>query len=242
MSLKYRNQNPVVSDEILLNLFTRNSNNLTNVCSIESVDIYKVDCKPDCAASEYFIETIAKECVTQTDVGSYQFTLGTTAPSYTIGQYHDIWNVIFRDGDDVTKVVQDFRIYPDLWITSPTPVVYSFDFSLTPNRIRQGSIKWLIIQIIPNVPRATDLQRYYENIAISAELKISIEQNCGPCLPAEHDLRLIVDNDLVTTRDKVFAYYKIDTTDMPCSLYDVWFELDFAGNKEISTKQQLMIF
>jgi len=239
--MKDRNQNPVVGDDILLKLFTRNSNNLADVCSIESVEIWKLDCedKPD---KRYLVETIDKSCVTQTDTGSYQIGLGTTAPLYTIGRYQDIWNVIFRDGDEVTKVVQEFKIYPDLWITSPTPVVYSFDFSFTPNRIRQGSIKWLIIQIHPNVPRATDLQRYYENIAISSDIKISIEQNCGACVPAERDLRLIVDNDLVTTRDKVYAYYKVDTTDWDCGIYDVWFELDFAGNKEISPRQQFQIY
>jgi hypothetical protein len=242
--MKDRAQNPVVGDEILLKMFARNSNNLADVYSISSVDIYKRECTEktcDNPEGNILIESLT-DCVARTDTGTYQVILGTSAPQYTIGKYHDVWNVIFKAGDDVAKVKQNFSIYPDLWITSPTPVVYSFDFSFTPNRIRQGSIKWLIIQITPNVPRATDLQRYYENVAISADLKISIEQNCGPCTPAERDLRMIVDCEPVTTRDKVFAYYKLDTTEMDCGIYDVTFTLDFAGNREVSPIQQFQIY
>ena len=241
---KDRNQNPTVGDEILLKLFARNSNNLADVYSIESVDIFKRDCSNnDCIHQncDILIETLT-DCVTRTDVGTYQVVLGTSSPQYTIGQYYDVWNIIFKQNDDLAKVKQSFKIYPDLWITSPTPVVYSFDFTFTPNRIRQGSVKWLIIQIIPNVPRATDLQRYYENVAISSNISITIEQNCGPCAPTEKDLRTIVECEPVTTRDKVFAYYKLDTTDLDCGIYDVTFTLDFAGNKEISPKQQFQIY
>jgi len=250
MANKTRNQNPVVGDTINLKLISRNSNNLCDLFNIDHVDILIESCATcgeECKCEkkeikETLVETIPGSSIERCDVGTYNFDLVTSAPTYIIENYHDVWYVTFKEGDVQTSYKQNFKINPDLWVLSGTPVVYSFDFRFTPNRIRKGSKKWLIIQIIPNVPRATDLQKYYENIAISAELKISIEQACGPCVPKESDLRLIVDEDPVTERDKVFSYYKIDTTDWDCGIYNVWFELDFAGNVEISPKQQFQVF
>lgn len=245
MANKTRNQNNVVGDTIALKIYTQNSNNFSDVFAIDHIDIVQEKCEDKtCADPEgnRLIETISADDVVRDETGQYHIDLVTSSPTYTIGKYHDIWHVQFREGDEIALIEQDFSIYPDLWITSPTPVVYSFDFRFTPNRIRQGSIKYLIIQIIPNVPRQTDLERYYHNLAISAELEINIEQNCGPCLPQERDLRLIVEDCPVTERDKVFAYYKLDTTDMDCGIYNVWFKLSYAGSVEISAKSQLQIF
>ena len=245
MSKKDRAQNPVVGDTIILRTFSRNSNNFSDVFAIDSVDIIQEHPEEQTCANPVgtlLVESIPSGSIVRDDLGMYHIELATSGPTYTVGRYHDVWNIRFRSGDDVAQYPQDFRIYPDLWVVSPTPVVYSFDFHFTPNRMRRGSRKWLIIQIVPNVPRATDLQRFYENIAISADLRINIELNCGPCPPAEQDLRLIIDNDPVTVRDKVFAYYQIDTADWECGIYDVWFEMDFAGNLEISPKYNIQIF
>jgi hypothetical protein len=50
----------------------------------------------------------------------------------------------------------------------------------------------------------------------------------------------------VTVRDKVFGFYKLDTTedglDLDCGVYDVWFTLSYAGSVEISPKMQFQIF
>lgn len=242
---KTRNQNPVVGDEICLKLYTQNSNNFANVFKIDHVDIIQENCTEktcDNPEGNLLVETIDGTAVCHPDTGIYHLDLQTTGPKYTIGRYHDVWWVQFNEGDELAAVKQDFEIYPNLWVTSPTPVVYSFDFHFTPNRIRQGSKKWLIINIVPNVPRASDIERYYRNLAISADLKIYIEQNCGPCVPKEADLRLITDGELVTERDKVYSYYKLDTSELDCGLYNVWFELDYAGNTDISPKQQLLIY
>jgi hypothetical protein len=247
MANKTRNQNPVVGDTINLKLISRNSNNLCDLFNIDHVDIVRIDCSPVCDGEkkeikEVIVQTIPGTSVERCSEGTYDIDLVTSAPEYIIGNYHDVWYVTYKEGDVQVAHRQDFKINPDLWVLSSTPVVYSFDFRFSPNRIRQGSKKWLIIKIVPNVPRATDLQRYYENIAISADLKISIEQNCGQCMPSEQDLRLIVDEEPVTERDKVFSYFQIDTTEWDCGLYNVWFELDFAGNIEISPKQQFQVF
>ena len=75
-----------------------------------------------------------------------------------------------------------------------------------------------------------------------SDLKISIEQACGNCLSDEQDLRLIVDKELVQSREKRYGYYKLDTTEMDCGIYNVWFQLEFGGNVYISDKMQLQIY
>lgn len=253
MTVLTRYQNPVVGSTIALKLFARNSNNFANLNAIDHIDILKESCTNECAPSEdkredgrerstTLIQTIPSSQVIQRNTGIYTVDLTTSAPEYTVGRYEDVWWVQFAPNDPLTPFKQEFQLNSDLWVLTGSPVVYSFDFRFTPNRIRHGSIKYLIIQIIPNVPRQTDLIRYYENLAISAILRINIEQNCGPCLPSESDLRLVVDNDLVLERDKVFSYYQIDTTDWECGIYNVWFELDFAGSVEVGQKGQLQIF
>jgi hypothetical protein len=242
MSVKERQQNPVVGDTVNLRLVTYNSNNPSDVNSITSVDIYALECNTTCKDGRRLVESIDGSLVQHTDVGTYLLPLTTAAPEYVSTKYQDVWNVVFASGDVAAEINNNFQLYSDLWYTSVTPAVYSFDFRFQPNRIRKGSKKWLIIQILPNVPRATDIERYYTNLAISANLLISIELNCGPCVPPEEDLRLIVDSAPVDVRDKVFGYYFLDTTDMDCGIYNVWFELDYAGNVDLSTKQQIQIY
>jgi hypothetical protein len=245
--IKSRNQNPVVGDDIRLGFITFNSNNLAPVNSVDHIDIlYFGDChdkKCHEPPDPLLIETIPGNLVTSECPGKYSYVLATSAPKYSIGKYHDVWNIQYRYGDPLTKVPKSFEIYPDLWITATMEAVYSFDFRFQPNRIRKGSKKWLQIQIVPNIPTATDLMRYYENLAISAELKIWIELDCGPCPPNDcNDLNIIVDGETVWERDKVFAFYKLDTTEWECGIYNTWFELDFAGTTEISPKMQFLIY
>jgi hypothetical protein len=75
-------------------------------------------------------------------------------------------------------------------------------------------------------------------------LKISIELNCGDCLPKEKDLRTIVDEELVDYREKRHGYFQLDTEalDMDCGIYDVWFTLEIGGNKYISDRMHIQIY
>lgn len=242
-----RNQNPVVGSAINLRLVTFNSNSLTNVSSVEKIEIYRLDptlCSDLNRDGRYLVETIDGTNITLESTGVYLLELQTSSPAYTVGKYLDVWYVTFVEDDAQAQVENKFEIYPDLWYTSTIPAVYGFDFQFQPNRIRSGSIKWIIIKITPNVPRATELERYYTNLAISSNLTISMEKNCGPCPPT--DCNLILDNELVSVRDKVFGYYKLDTTDngldLDCGLYDVWFTLNYADTIEVSPKSQIQIF
>jgi hypothetical protein len=253
MKIVTRNQNPVIGDTIALKLYSRNSNNFADLYNIDHIDIMLENCPVECANDhnpnpiaahkvDTLIQTIPGSEVKKCCTGIYDVNLVTSAPTYVVGNYHDVWYVQFTEQDVLSPFRQDFKLNPDLWVLSGTPVVYSFDFRFTPNRIRKGSKKHLVIQIIPNVPRATDLFKYYENIAISSELRINIELNCGQCVPQEADLRKVIDNERVFERDKVFSYYFIDTCDWECGIYDVWFEIDYAGSTDISPRQQFQLF
>lgn len=243
-SLKERFQNPVAGDDVRLRLFTYNANNFANVDQIEKVDIYFLD--PNERSTEnpdgrMLVETIDGALVQQEDTGHYFLDVNAESGQYVIGRYLDVWSIYPDLSQPQQTVTNFFDIYPSLWYTTPLPVVYDFSFHFQPNRLRKGSKQYLIAEIIPNVPKATDLCRYYENLAISAELLLYIEE-CGPCAPAEEDLRLHADGERLTLREKKFAYYLLDTEDMDVGIYNVWFKMNFAETTIISDKHQLEIF
>jgi len=245
MTIKERYQNPVVGDKIKLRLFVYNSNNFANIKTINYIDIYKVE-SPSSDISNptqsYLVQKIDGEDVVRESTGKYLLDLQTSEPTYTIGYYLDVWNVIFEGCEEPTSITNIFQTYPDLWYTAPIPVVYDFTFQFRPNRFRKGSKQYLIAQITPNVPKGTDLQRYYENLAIRGDLKISIEQRTGNCLPCEQDLRLVIEKANMDYREKLYGYYMLDTTDLEIAIYDVWFELELGENIYISDRQSLQIY
>lgn len=240
-----RNQNPVVGSTINLKLVIYNSNNLTNPSSVSKVDIYRLDpteVSDTNLDGRVFVETITD--ITNEETGVYSIDLVTSAPQYTIGKYIDIWTLTYEDNNPESTQTNCFEIYPDLWYTSTLPAVYDFQFQFFPNRIKKGSITWLKVKIIPNVPRATDLERYYTNLAISSDLTMSMRQICNPCGDnCEED---ILEDEPVTTRDKIFGFYKLDTTesglDLDKGLFVVNFTLNYAGNVNISDDMHLEIY
>lgn len=242
--MKERYQNPVIGDDVRLKLLTFNSNCPANVYSFKCVNIYFLDPNEKCESNpdgRRLVQIVQSTDITQISTGEYSITISLNDSQYTIGNYLDVWEFEILQNEPTVFVENQFKIYPNLWFTSPTPIVYDFNFSFRPNRIRKGECRWIIINIIPNVPTASDLVRYYENLAIVSTLKISIEQACGPCIPVEQDLRLIVDGEIVTEREKCVGYYKIDTKEMDCGIYNLWFELNFGGNCYISDKMQLQV-
>ena len=71
---------------------------------------------------------------------------------------------------------------------------------------------------------------------------MSIELACGNCVPAEQDLRLIVDRSLVDYREKGYGYYFLDTTDYDEGIYNMWFTLSFGENVFVSDKNSFQIY
>lgn len=246
MATKERTQNPTCNDTIRLRLFSYNNNNRASLQSIEKVDIYNLDqsevseINPD---GIRLVQTIDGSEVVSESEGSYYVDVQTTDPLYTLGDYIDVWSVTFKSAECArADITNKFRLYPDLWFTSPIPPVYDFSFGFKPNRIVKGSKRYLVINISPNVPRGADLLSYYENLAIVSDIRVSIEQACGDCVPQEKDLRLVVDRQLVDYRERMYAYYFLDTTEYSPGIYNIWFELSYAENVFVSEKNQLQIF
>lgn len=245
MALKERYQNPVIGDTVNLRLFVYNSNNLADLESIEKVEIFYLDRSMACAENpdgRRLVDTFEGTAVTVEDTGTYLLAVEVDEKKYPIGKYIDVWTVSASADKPVGDIEQVFQIYSDLWYSTPIPVVYDFNFKFQPNKFRKGSKQYLIIEIFPNVPTAGDLRQYYENLAIVSDLKISMEQVCGDCLPVECDLRLILDDEPVTYREKRYGFYQLDTAEMSCGIYDVWFKLEIGGNTYISNREKLQIY
>jgi hypothetical protein len=244
MARKQRYQNPAVGDQIELRMLTFNSNNLADV-TVEQVDVYYLDPQAKTADNpdgRRLLDTISGDAVTAEDTGQYMFILSADSPKYLIGKYIDVWTIRTSQDMPASTINNYFEIFPQLWYTSPVPIVYDFSFHFQPNRLRQGSRQYLMVEVIPNVPRSTDLARYYTNLAIGADLSITIEQQCGDCVPKERDLRVVVDDEPLTHREKCFGYYQLDTEEMECGIYDVTFKMEFGGNVYLSDRMQLQIY
>jgi hypothetical protein len=246
MSVKERYQNPTCGDTVNLRLFTYNSNNRRDVQFIDKVDIFVYDETMRSAENPQglrLVQTVPGTDVIQEATGQYLIQLTVTDPLYVIGQYRDVWSVTFEDGEcAVAQVANNFQIYSDVWFTTPIPPIYDFKFDFRPNKLRKGSKRYLLIQVVPNVPRGAEILPYYENLAIVSDLRVSIELACGECVPAEQDLRLIVDRSLVDYREKGYAYYFINTEDYDEGIYNIWFELAFGENVFVSEKNSFQVF
>jgi len=245
MTTKLRFQNPVVGDTIRLSFDVYNSNNFADVFSIEKVEIMFLD--PSAKTAENpdgrtLFATVNNSDIVHATTGQYYIDLDVPAPKFVVGNYLDIWHVQFRSDEDVGQIEQTFAIHPDLWITSPIPIVYDFQFQFRPSRWRRGEVKHLQCEITPLVPRQSDLVRYYANLAIAADIYLSIEQHCGPCVPCEEDLRVILDEVPMTYKEKGVAFYRWDTTDLECGIYDVWAKMLFGDNVYVGEKQQIQLF
>lgn len=243
---KERYQNPVLGDDLTLRLFTYNSHNRADISEVESVNIYfldpenKTDGNPD---GRRLMQTILSSAITREEIGQYSFQIHLEQSEYVIGQWIDEWNIFMEEYQPVTTVIDNsFIIYPDLWYTNTSPIFYDFSFTFEPNKLRKGSKRFLIVSVTPNVPSATDLQRYYENLAIVSNICIYIELECGECMPVEQEMRMIVDGDTICYREMCRGYYLLDTTDLNCGVYNVWFEMAFGEQTYVSDKQQLQIF
>lgn len=246
MPTKERYSNPTCGDTVNLRLFTYNMNARRNVAAVEKIDVYFLDptlvseSNPD---GRRLVQTIDGDNVSQEETGQYLAAVLLEDPKYTIGQYLDVWTVQFEDSATGTGTVANpFAVYPDLWFTTPIPPVYDFSFQFRPNKIVKGTKRYLIIQVTPNVPRGADLIQYYENLAAVSEIRMSMEIKCGECVPAERDLRRVIDRQVVDHREKNYAYFYLDTTELDLGIYDVWFELTYGENVYISEKNQLQIF
>lgn len=249
MSAKERNQNPVIGDELSLRLFTYNSNQRQPVLEVQKVEVFRLD--PACADED---NPEGRTLVAEFDPSEveevnddfgvhYRVSFLLESELFTIGQYVDVWSVRFSENQSGT-VTNEFLVLADLWYASDMPVVYDFSYGFRPNRVRKGEKRWLTVEVVPNVPRSSDMGRYYTNLMIASPLRISIEKVCGDCVPKEKDLRLVVDKASVEFRRDSEGYYFLDTValNMECGIYNVWFEMEFGENTYISDNLQLQVY
>lgn len=237
---KERYSNLTCSDTVNLKLFTFNVNNLSDVQSINNINIYQLIEHEQ----KQLIQTIAGSSVNLLKTGIYELPLFLDPSLYSEGNFQDSWNISFTSNTCENAVIVDnsFKIYPDKWFSTPFPPIYDFSFRFYPNKIRFGSKRNLVIDIIPNVPHGSDILPYYIDLATVSDIRINIELECGRCVPKERDLRLIVDNELVHNRNGRQALYFIDTNEFEEGLYSIWFEVCFGENLFISPKESLQIF
>lgn len=241
---KERYQLPASGDTLLLRQRFYNSNNLADVNSIDKVDLYLLD--PSRRSAEnlegrVLVDSVDGSYVIKDGTGLYRVDLALDPVKYTPGQYIDSWNVIFRDGESPELHESLFTVYSNLWMVTPTPIIYDFAFKIHPSRFVRGSIKYLEVEITPLVPNYSDLVRFYRNLALVANVSMYMSQSCGECLPKEKDLRLVLDGVSADSRENCRAFYKIDTTEMACGIYDVWFKMVFGECIYISEKSQIQI-
>jgi len=249
VAAKERNQNPVVGDELNLRLFTYNSNHRQGVMEVEKVEIFRLD--PSCSDEDnpegrVLVAELGTSEVYEVDDslgGHYRVSVALESELFTIGRYLDVWSVRFSENQSGT-VTNEFLVMSDVWYASDMPVVYDFSYGFRPNRLRKGEKRWLTVEVIPNVPRASDLERYYTNLALASPVRISIEKACGECVPKERDLRLVVDKAEVDYRRDAEGYYFLDTVGlgMDCGIYNVWFEMEFGESTYISENLQLQVY
>jgi hypothetical protein len=207
--IKERFQNPNCGDTVRLRLFSFNSNEKKNVYKINKIEIIKLD-------QENTLETIVKTIdyneIQNPSDGEYYVDLNLNKEEFVIGNYLDKWEIQFEESEDcaVNNVNNFFQILPSIWFTSSGPNIYDFNFRFKPNKMVLGSKKYLVIEINPITPRVEDIEKYYANIAVTSQLRINIEKNCGNC-PAE-ERETIIENELVGFREKNLGYYLLDTS------------------------------
>jgi len=241
--VKERDQNPVCGEEIVLRHLQFNENSPTDVELIEMVEIYFLDPfnrsaeNPD---GRRLVQTITD--ITREDVGSYSVTFELTKPLFTIGRYVDVWYITFQTGDCTANPEHTFEVLPDKWYSATEPFLWSFDFVFRPNKFRKNEKKYIVVEVTPNVPHATDLERYYADINTFPSLYVTAAMRCGDCVPAEVDLRTVIDRSPVEVRNRRYGYYFLDTTELDCGIYDIWFELELGGNTYISPRNQFQIY
>lgn len=241
---KERGQNLKINDESVLRLLVFNGE-YKDPFEVNEVQIYKlyaVQATDDNPYGAELVETIDGSDVVRDDDGKYHINLTLRDSLYSIGHYKDVWNIVFEEGMPAALHSDHFEIFANAWFTDSRPIVHDFGFDFMPNRVVKGSKKYIQINVDPKVAKGTDKKRYYENLVTGGELYINIEQACGDCVPEESDLRLIVDRELVSERDKCVGFYFLDTTELDCGIYHVWFELSLGPNLFISDKQPMQIY
>jgi hypothetical protein len=238
MATKERNQNPVCNDTVILRLYQFNENAPADVNEVQKVEIYVHDHTVE--GGRRLVQTITD--IARSDVGQYSVVVDLTSPTYTIGQYCDVWTISYEADECPGTRTFEFEINADKWYGNSDQFIWDFYFAFRPTRFRKNERKYIVVEVTPNVPHLSDLERYYQTLQTYPDLFITIQMRCVECMPAEEDLQVVVDRARVSLTSSRLGQYFLDTTELACGIYDVWFDLEVGGNTYISPKNQIQIF
>lgn len=238
MATKERNQNPVCNDTLTLRLYQFNQNSPTDVTEVQKVEIYVSDDTVD--GGKRLVETITD--ITHDGLGQYSVTVDLTSPTYTIGDYWDVWTINYESDECPGTRTFEFEILADKWYGNSDEYIWDFYFAFRPIKFRKNERKYIVVEVTPNVPHLSDLERYYQTLATYPDLFVNIKMRCVDCMPAEEDLQVVVDHAPVTMTSSRLGKYFLDTTELACGIYDIWFELELGGNNYVSPMNQIQIY
>lgn len=247
--MKERFQNPNCGDTLRLRLFSFNSNEKSNVHSIEKVEIIFLDENERTEQNptgEIVYKTIPTGEIENPTEGEYYVDLvlqtNDNGDPFIIGRYIDRWYIQFEENETCTqnKINNFFEVFPSIWFTSSGPNIYDFDFKFKPNKITKGSKRYIVIEVKPITPAIDAIQQYYSNIAITGNLKINIEKSCSSCPTDENEI--IIEDQLIEFREQNLGYYLLDTQELDEGIYNIWFKLEHGDLIYVSEKNQISIF
>ena len=247
MGLKFRGNTLVEGDTVQLGFCSFNSGLKDPAGGVTKVDIYHLGAlEPtlDNPLGKSLVITITGDSIIHDSMGRYHIELPLNFPQFQIGSFQDVWSYILDPYGDTCQSVFEFIISNNLWFTDTQPLVHDFNFKFRPNRVTKGSRKYIEVIVEPNLPHTSEKRRFYENVISCGELSISIKKICSDCLPQEEDLKLVVDNEIITERAGNRGWYFLDTTndDLDCGIYDVVFVFNLGESTFISEAEPLQVY
>lgn len=238
MAVKERNQNPVCNDSVVLRLYQFNENAPADVNEIQKVDIYVLDHTAE--GGRRLVETITD--ISVDGLGQYSVTVDLESPTYTIGQYCDVWTISYTADQCPGTRTFEFEILADKWYANSEQYIWDFYFAFRPIKFRKNERKYIVVEVTPNVPHLSDLHRYYETLQTYPDLFVNVKMRCVECMPPEEDLQMVIEHARVAMTSSRLGQYFFDTTELACGIYDIWFELELGGNNYVSPMNQIQIF
>lgn len=252
-----RGQNPVLGDTINLRSFLYNSNQPSDPYQITRVLVYFLDPQMRSKSNpegRILVETIPAEGIQRVESGHYLAQLATNETAFQIGSYIDHWEIQYEETDLRLGVVENsFKIYSDLWVSSPLPLVHDIGFEFSPFKFVSGSKKYLRVDVSPKVPSKDILENYYFYLNNIADLHIHIELVEGEGYDRLNPIKNILVNwASITYRDGLTGYYLLDSTidprpqsngaPWPVGIYNVSFRSALGETVHLSRPYKMQIF
>lgn len=255
--IRERYQRPVLGDTVKLKILVYSSNQKANAHQVLGVTIFYLDIdqrsegNPD---GRIEVAAVLPANISNDAPGEYSVDLELNQVDFRIGDYVDRWEFLFEDADNYPGIIEnDFTVYRDLWYTSPKPLIYELGFNLSPNKIVQGTRKYLRVDLDVYAPDASTREAYYYSLATMADVHISIVQDEGegydPQVPGNNT---IVNWSPVQFREDNSGYYLLDTSvdprpqmngaAMPNGIYLVQFRAGLGETLHLSPRFHLQIY